>query len=245
MSGAFGSTGGSLLRRIPWLLSVLAALACAGRPPAPGPSPSESGGADSAAPLPSPLPDILARVNGQPILARQVVPYAKRLLDRLERPKDTERERDKPRVLRQALREYIERELLLQEAVARGLQADDRTVQYAYDRARVDHPDDKDWAGFLASTGLEPQAYKAEIRTLATIQLLLDHAAEERTVTDAEARKLYDAAPQEFSAPEGKPAGFDMVKEQVKARLREEGRPAIVGRLLADLRARARIETYI
>jgi len=241
-----------LLRRIPPLLSVLAALACGGRPPAPGPSPSASAAAaasptpaaDSAAPLPSPLPDILARVNGRPILARQVVPYAKRLFDRLERPKD-EKERDKPRVLRQALREYIERELLLQEAVARGLQADDRTVQYAYDRARVDHPDDKDWAGFLASIGFEPQAYKAEIRAQATIHLLLERAAEELPVTDAEARQFYDVAPQEFPAPEGKAAGFDSVKEAVKARLREERRPGIAGRLLTDLRARARIETYI
>src|SRR5206468_3449262 len=168
--------------------------------------------ADSAAPLPSPLPDILARVNGRPILARQVVPYAKRLFDRLERPKD-EKERDKPRVLRQALREYIERELLLQTAVARGLQADDRTVQYAYDRARVDHPDEQDWTTFLASTGFEPQSYKAEIRTQATIQLLLERAAGEIPVTDAEARKFYDAAPQEFPPPEGKPAEYDVVME--------------------------------
>jgi hypothetical protein len=239
-----------LLRRIPPLLSVLAALACAGGPPAPGPSPSGSAAgspspaADSAAPLPSPLPDILARVNGQPILARQVVPYAKRLFDRLERPKD-ERERDKPRILRQALREYIDRELLLQEAVARGLHADDRAVQYAYDRARVDHPDDKDWAGFLASIGSEPQAYKAEIRTQATIHLLLEDAGEGLKVMDAEARQRYDAAPEEFPPPEGQPAGFALVKEQVKARLREEARSGILGRLLTDLRARARIETYI
>ena len=233
-----------MLRRIP-LLCVLAALACAGRPPAPGPSPSGSPPADSVAPLPSPLPDILARVNGQPILARQVVPYAKRLLDQLARPQDDEREREKPRILRQALREYIDRELLLQEAVARGLQADDRTVQYAYDRARVEHPDDKDWAGFLASTGFEPQAYKTEVRNQATIGLLLDRAAEELEVTDGEARQFYDAAPQEFPPPEGKPAGFDSVRDQVRARLREERRPGMVARLLTDLRARARIETYI
>jgi len=228
-------------------LAVLTALACGSRPPAPAPSPSTGPSVESAAPLPSPLPDILARVNGQPILARQVVPYAKRLFDRLERPKgeDDEREREKPRILREALREYIDRELLLQEAVGRGLQADDRTVQYAYDRARVDHPDEKEWATFLASTGFEPQTYKAEIRTQATIRLLLERAAEEIPVTDTEARKFYDAAPQEFPPPEGQPAAYDAVKEQVKARLREERRPRIVERLLADLRTRARIETFI
>ena len=236
-----------MVRRIPLPLAVLAALACSSPPPTPAPSPAASPSADSAAPLPSPLPDILARVNGQPILARQVVPYAKRLFDRLERPKgkDDEREREKPRILRQALREYIDRELLLQAAVARGLQADDRTVQYAYDRARVDHPDEQDWTTFLASTGFEPQSYMAAIRTQATIQLLLERAADESPVTDEDARMFYDAAPQEFPPPEGKPAEYEVVKEQVKARLREERRPRIVERLLADLRTRARIETYI
>ncbi len=186
-------------------------------------------------------------MNGQPILARQVVPNAKRLFDRLERPKgkDDPRQHELPRILRQALREYIDRELLLQEAVARGLQADDRTVQHAYDRARVDHPDEKDWAAFLASTGFEAQTFKAEIRTQATIHLLLERAAAEVPVTDEDARKFYEAAPQEFPPPEGQPAAFETVKEQVKARLREERRPRIVDRLLADLRTRARIETYI
>ena len=236
-----------MLRRILVPLAALTALACRGPAPTPSPSPSVSPSADPTSPLPSPLPDILARVNGQPILARQVVPYAKRLYDRLERPKgkDDPREAEKPRILRQALRDYIDRELLLQEAVARGLQADDRTVQYAYDRARVDHPDEQDWVTFLASTGFEPQSYKAEIRAQATIHLLLDRAAEEITVTDEDARMFYDAAPQEFPPPEGKPADYDTVKEQVKARLREERRPRIVERVLADLRAQARIENYI
>jgi hypothetical protein len=65
------------------------------------------------------------------------------------------------------------------------------------------------------------------------------------TITDAEARSRYDAAPSAFPPPEGKDAGFDSVKEQVKATLLEDKRANLVGDLVRALRARARIETYI
>ena len=237
-------------RSVPPIILVLAAVACAGSPPAPRESPppspsappSASPGLDPAAPLPSPLPEVLARVNGQPVLARQIVPYAKRLHDR--RPAE-ERDRHKASAVRQALREYIDRELLFQEAVARGLKADDRAVQFAYDRARVEYPDETRWTEFLAAKGFDPQGYKAEIRVQETVNVLLRGAAEELTVTDDEARQLYEAAPEDFPPPEGQPEGFASVREQVKARLREERRAGIAGILLGRLRARARIEIYI
>ena len=237
-------------RGIPPLILVLAFVACAGSPPGPRDSPpaspssaaSASPGLDPAAPLPSPIPEVLARVNGQPVLAGQIAPYAKRLLD--QHPVE-ERQGNKARAVRQALREYIERELLFQEAVGRGLKADDRAVQLAYDRARVEHADEKKWTEFLAASGFDPQSYKAEIRVQETVNVLLRRAAEEITVTDGEAQQRYEAAPEDFPPPEGKPAGFDSVREHVKARLREERRARIAGILLGRLRARARIETYI
>lgn len=236
-------------RRIPPLVLVLTAVACggpreSGAPPSPSPSFGAPAGSpvDLDAPLPSPMPDIVARVNGQPILARQVVPYARRLLEPQE---DEERERNRPRALRQALREYVNRELLFQEALARGLRADDHAVQQAYERARVEHRGEEEWLEFLAARGLDPQSYRTEIRVQATVNVLLRRAAEETTVAEVEARERYGAAPEEFPPPEGRPAGFDSVREQVKARLLEEKRRSAGDILLRRLRARARIETYI
>lgn len=236
-------------RRIPPLVLVLTALACGGpresgapSPASPSPGPPPGPSVDLDAPLPSRLPDVVARVNGQPILARQVVPYARR---RLEPQGDEERERNRPRALRQALREYIDRELLFQEALARGLRADDRAVQGAYDRARVEQKEEKAWVDFLAARGFDPQSYRTEIRVQATVNVLLRRAAEETTVAEDEARGRYEAAPEEFPPPEGRPAGFDSVREQVEARLLEEKRRSAGDVLLRRLRARARIETYI
>jgi hypothetical protein len=77
------------------------------------------------------------------------------------------------------------------------------------------------------------------------VKALLLSVAETMKITDAEARARYDAAPAAFPPPEGKEAGFDSVKEQVKATLLEEKRGNLVGDLVRTLRARARIETYI
>ena len=186
------------------------------------------------------MPGILGRVNGQPIGARQIAPLAKKLLDKSKDPDSA-----RPGVIRQALRDYIDRELLFQEALARGVKADDGTVRLLYDQARVDHPDDKDWASYLGRLGFDPQSYKDEIRVQATVNALLRRVGEEMKVTDAEARSRYDAAPSAFPPPEGMEAGFDSVKEQVKATLIEDKRASLVGDLVRTLRARARIETYI
>jgi hypothetical protein len=186
------------------------------------------------------MPEILGRVNGQPIGARQIAPLAKKLLDQSKDPDSA-----KPGAIRQALRDYIDRELLFQEALARGAKADDGAVRLLYDQARVNHPDDADWATYLHRLGFDPQSYKDEIRVQATVNALLRRVGEEMKVTDAEARARYDTAPSAFPPPEGKEAGFESVKEQVKATLLEDKRGRLVGDTVRALRARARIETYI
>jgi predicted transcriptional regulator len=188
------------------------------------------------------MPDILARVNGQPVTTRQVVPLAKKAI---EKEGALERDKKKPRVMRAALQDYIDRELLLAEALTRGLRADDRAVQSAYDRARVEHPDDKDWAEQLSFQGFDPQSYKNELRAEETIKALLREIASHVLVTDEEARARYEARPEEFPAPPGAQADFTVVKEDVKARILEEKSQPRLRELITALRAKARIETYI
>ena len=127
------------------ILGLLLA-ACSGGP-APAPSPAST---DPGRPLPSPVPEIVARVNGQPIRIAQILPIAKAELDKVSL---TERDRKKPEVLRRALNQYVDRELLLQEALVRGIQADSIQVDWAYDQMRREHADEKDWADFLADRG--------------------------------------------------------------------------------------------
>ena len=108
--------------------------ACSGTP-APSPSPVST---DLGRPLPSPVPEVVARVNGQPVRIGQILPIAKTELDKVP---VSDRDRKKPEVLRRALQQYVDRELLLQEALARGVQADTREVDWAYDQMRREHGD--------------------------------------------------------------------------------------------------------
>jgi len=156
-------------------LLVLPLAACSR--PAAGPSTSPSpplAAEDPGRPLPSPVPEIVARVNGQSIHLQQILPLAKAELARVSLP---EREKKKPEALRSALRQYVDRELLLQEALARGVQPDAREVEWAYDQMRREHADDKAWSEFLAKQGLDPQSLRTELRTQHTVAALLQQDA--------------------------------------------------------------------
>jgi peptidyl-prolyl cis-trans isomerase C len=166
-------------------------LACGACSPAARPSASEGASpaagarSDLSRLLPSPVPDVVARVNGQPIRLAQLVPGAK---NELKRPSVADPEQRKAQAVRRALQQCVERELLLQEALARGVAADDRQVGWSYDQLRREYPDDAAWTKFLAGEGLDPQSIRAELRALQTIGALLEREAKARGLTVEEAR---------------------------------------------------------
>jgi predicted transcriptional regulator len=125
----------------------------------------------------------VARVNGRPIRIQQILPMAKAALDRVS---VAERDRKKPDVLRRALLEYVDRELLLQEAIARGVQADSREVDWVYDQMRREHADDRAWSDFLAGQGMDAPSLRVELRARHTVDALLDREAAGRPAERAE-----------------------------------------------------------
>jgi LPS sulfotransferase NodH len=147
-------------------------------------------------------------VNGQPIRIYQILPMAKVDLDRVS---VADRDRRKPEVVRHALERYIDRELLLQEALARGIKADSRDVDWTYDQIRREHADEDAWKDFLAGQGMDPQSFRAELRAKHTVAALLD---------------------QELGA-EPDPA------------IRQQKQDQVERALVARLRAKARIETFL
>lgn len=174
-------------------LAVLSLCACSGGPagPAPAPSPSSS---DPSRPLPSPLPDVVARINGRPVRLLSIVPLAKIELDRAK-----DREKARPAVLRGALDRYIGRELLFQEALARGLRAEDSSIEQAYNQSRLLHPDEKDWEDTLKVQGLDPTSFRTELRVQAVLtRLAEDEATKVTPVSDDEAEAFYNGHKEEF-----------------------------------------------
>jgi peptidyl-prolyl cis-trans isomerase C len=168
---------------------------CSG--PSKTPAPTST---DPARPLPSPLPDVVARVNGQPIHLKSILPLTK---SELERIKDEEKMDALPRVLRGSLELYIGRELMLQEAIRRGLQADDASVEQAYNQVRIKYPDEKDWVENLRGQGFDPTSFRVELRIQAALARLgAEEAAKASAVTDEEAEIYYNAHQDELRLDE-------------------------------------------
>jgi hypothetical protein len=191
-----------------WIVAVALLLAGCPAPgplPSPGTSPSAKPSSPGAtplvptptpppladAPLPSPLPEVVARLDGEPIYLIQIVPMTRAKLDRVIDP-----DRQKPALMRAALREYIDRELLLKEALARGVQADTRTVQRLYDQARADFPDEAKWKESLYQKGFDPQSFRTEVRVQQTIALFLARqtGTEDQSATEEAMAKRAGAA---------------------------------------------------
>jgi parvulin-like peptidyl-prolyl isomerase len=173
---------------------LLGVSACSGSKPAAQASPVAPASpteADLQKPLPNPLPEIAARVNGQALQMRLVGAQAKAVA---EHQHDLTPEKVAA-LYRRALLRLIDRELLFQEALARGLQADDKQIEEAYNRARLKYREDAAWNDFLARQGLDDAAFRTEQRVRSTTDALIHQvtARVPETITDADARATYQA----------------------------------------------------
>jgi hypothetical protein len=165
------------------LVALALLAACSSPRPAarPAASPAAPGSPDDAddRALPDPLPDVVARIDGEPVYLRQLLPLVRSKLDKIK----IDVQKQRPRVMRESLREYIDRELLLREALAQGTQADTKMVQQMYDAARADFPDEEKWKASLYWRGFDAQGFKDELRAQQTIDVFL---AKQANLSEAE-----------------------------------------------------------
>jgi parvulin-like peptidyl-prolyl isomerase len=137
---------------------------------------------------------VVARVNGRPVYMRDLVPLAKPELD-----KANDREKARPAILRAAVERYVGRELLFQEALARGLRADDEVVEQAYNQARLRYPDENDWVNALAVQGFDPASFRTELRIQAVLARLAEEEARKISpVSEEEAEAYYESHREDF-----------------------------------------------
>jgi peptidyl-prolyl cis-trans isomerase C len=194
---------------------VLGAWACSGQrgtPSAASPSPSPNPSASTAPsgapgvvtqedldkPLPSPLPDVAARVNGQVIPIRTVAAVARQAAGNDAVPAEKQ-----PGIVRRAMYQLIVRELLFQEATRRGLKPDEKASRQAYDEARIAYKDDKVWTEELRKRGLDDAAFRAELRVQLTVQTLLNEEAKAiPEPAEEEIRAFYNNNPASFETGE-------------------------------------------
>jgi peptidyl-prolyl cis-trans isomerase C len=193
------------------IAAVLAAtLACSRGPspapaasgsPSPSPSPSAAStpAADANRPLPQPLPDVAARVNGHDIPVRTVSSIVEPALQAGRLPHDR-----RPAAYRQALDQLVMRELVMQEAQARKIAPDESTVERDYRQTRSQFKSDKEWKSFLAGSGFDEKSFRGELRTRNVVDACVRQEAEKlpAVVSDTEAKTFYDQNPALFDSGE-------------------------------------------
>jgi peptidyl-prolyl cis-trans isomerase C len=193
----------------PWLPAALVLLSVAGgcsrKPgkagasPSPEASPARSSPSpeiDRVTPLPDPIPDVVATVNGEPVLFVRIASLARKFLEKSE-----DRAKDRPFAVRKAAQELIDRELLFQEARARKLEPEARRVEQAYNEARLRHRDDADWAAWLKGEGYDANSFRTELRVQETIRVLVEQETRKvPEISDDEAEAFYKEHPGAFGA---------------------------------------------
>lgn len=204
--------------------------------PAGSPAAGATPDIDGKTPLPDPLPAVAAKVNGQAIPTQNVKLLAERALQTGQVPPD-----QKPFAYRQALQRFIVRELLLQEATARGLAADQAQLEQAENAERAHFKDAAAWQASLAAQGMTEAAYKTELRVQYTVNALVQqlHAdVPAASVTDDELKRYYDEHPQEFTARDRVRAAHILIR--VPAGAAAAGKASLRNKaegLLAEIRA--------
>ncbi len=123
--------------------------------------------AATPAALPSPLPEVAARVNGEPIATLSVMILARQGLGAKPTLEEV------PPVARRALDQLVVRELLFQEALRRGVEADPRQLEQSYNVSRVPFREEAAWTAFLKDQAMTDESFRRELRVKLTVEALV------------------------------------------------------------------------
>lgn len=197
--------------------------------------------AASPSPLPDPLPEVLATVDGRPIPLRSARIIAQQSFGG-RTPTDAER----ATAYRLALEQLIARELLYQEALRRKIAPDTGAVQRLRAQVRSEHATEKAWKEFLSSQGLDEKSIVEELRVRSMVETILRQEAQKvpDVVSDDDARAYYSMNPNIFESA-GRPLPFESVRERITTQLVTFRRSEALNTLLTRLRSSAKVETFI
>jgi len=181
---------------------VLGSAACrggAGQAPASGAALRPDAAADAKRPLPQPLPEIAARVNGEPIYMSYVKTFAEASIT-----KNKTEAAAAPGVYREVMNQFVTRELLFQEAVRRGIAADRTALEAAENKARAAYRTEDEWRKALEEQKMDIAAFRAELRVQETVSALMaqeNERSQSAPVTSDEVIAYYAAHAQEWTVP--------------------------------------------
>lgn len=154
--------------------------------------------ADPKKPVPAQLPDVLARINGEPVSKVDFDRLVKNMETAAGRPIPAER-RDE--LLRGALDELVTLHLLSQEAKSRNITVPESDIDSNINALRK--PNEEQFQAALAARGMTIEQMRADAAIQMRINKMMQ--GEVSTVpgaTEAEAREFYDKYPDRFKPEE-------------------------------------------
>ena len=165
-------------------------------------------------PMPAQLPDVLARVNGEPVTRTDF----DRLVKNMELGSGPIPAERRDEVLRGALDQLVTYTLMTQEAKARNISVTDAEVDGQLKQMQSQFPSEAEFTKALESRGMSLEQLRADARMDMMIRKMMDaEVASAPAATDAEARAFYDKNPDKFTQGETARASHILIRVDPKA----------------------------
>ena len=180
-----------------------AAAAAPGQPPAP------------PKPVPAQLPDVLARVNGEPVKKEEFERMVRTIEARAGQPVPADR-RDE--ILRGALDQLITYTLLSQESKNRGVKVEPAEIEAKMGQLKSQFPNQEAFDKALKDRGMTADSLRKDAQVDLSVTKLMD--AEVATLpgpSDAEAKDFYDKNQDKFKEEEQVRASHILIRADEKA----------------------------
>ncbi len=165
--------------------------------------------AETEEPVPPPAPNaifpaVVARVNGKPILGRDLEQRVRAELANIGNPawKDL-RDDYRNQLTSQLLSQLVGDELLYQKAVSSGVTATSAEIQTEFDKVAKTYPNDAELNSMLVQRGMDRKALSRELgRSLVLQKYIQENISKKLVVTPAEVSEYYAGHPDEFKHPD-------------------------------------------
>ena len=150
-------------------------------------------------PMPAQLPEVLARVNGQPVTKVDF----DRLIKNMEAGRGAIPAERRDEVLRGALDQLITYSVLKQEAVSRKFAVSDADVDAQVATMQKQFPTQAEFDKALSARNTTVEQLKADARIDMAINKMMEaEVANAVAATDTDAKDFYDKNPDKFTQPE-------------------------------------------
>jgi peptidyl-prolyl cis-trans isomerase C len=204
------------------ILLVTAAVGCQKTPAAekqttgqtPATTPAQPPTPAAPKPVPAQLPEVIARVNDQPVTKLDF----ERLIKNIEASNGPIPAERRDEILRQALEQLITYTVMKQEAVARGVTVSDGEVDGQMQQMQKQFANAADFDKALASRNTTREQLKTDARNELVINKMIEaELASTAAATEPEAKDYYDKNPDRFKQGETVRASHILVMANEKA----------------------------